>query len=84
MNGFSGKAEVEEGQELLLRFTYNNAADNLNGSNFDGPGVAKNTKVRIHLPTDTAQALRANAYISADNAQPQTVADTIDLMGPKS
>jgi len=82
MNGFSGKAEVEEGQELLLRvYVHNNAADNLNGSNFDGPGVAKNTKVRIHLPTDTAQALRANAYISADNAQPQTVADTIDLMG---
>lgn len=82
MNGFAGKAEVKDGQEMLLRvYVHNNAADNLNGSNFDGPGVAKNTKVRIHLPTDTAQALRANAYVSADNAQPKEVADTIDLMG---
>ncbi len=81
-NGFAGKAEVKDGQELLLRvYVHNNAADNLNGQNFDGVGVAKNTKVRIHLPTDTAQALRANAYVSADNAQPKEVADTIDLMG---
>lgn len=82
MNGFAGKAEVKDGQELLLRvYVHNNAADNLNGANLDGVGVAKNTKVRIHLPTDTAQALRANAYISADNAQPKEVSDTIDLMG---
>ena len=81
MNGFSGKAEVKDGQELLLRvYVHNNAADNLNGQNFDGKGVAKNTKVRIHLPTDTAPALRANAYISADNAQPKEVADSIDFM----
>ncbi len=81
-NGFSGKAEVKDGQEMLLRvYVHNNAADNLNGTNFTGSGVAKNTKVRIFLPTDTSTALSANAYVSADNAQPQIVADTIDFTG---
>ncbi len=81
-NGFSHTAQVSEGQELLLRaYVHNNARDDLNGTNFNGPGVARNTKVRFHVPTATGQALRANAYISADNATPREVADTIDLSG---
>jgi uncharacterized repeat protein (TIGR01451 family) len=82
-NGFLHTAtNLTSGQELLLRvYVHNNAADNLNGTNFDGPGVAKNTKVRIYLPTANAQALRANAYISADNATPREVSDSIDLSG---
>lgn len=80
--GFVDRAEVENGQELLLRvYVHNNAASNLNGENFDGEGVAKNSKVRIHLPTATDDALRANAYISADNATPEVVADTVDFTG---
>jgi uncharacterized repeat protein (TIGR01451 family) len=82
LGGFVDKANVKDGQEILLRvYVHNNAADNLNGTNFTGKGVAKNTKVRIHLPTDTAQALRANAYISADNAKPLVVSDTVDMVG---
>lgn len=81
-DGFSNRAEVENGQELLLRvYVHNNASSSLNGENFDGPGVAKNTQVRVHLPTATDNALRANAYISADNAQPKVVADTVDFVG---
>lgn len=80
-DGFAGSINnLNDGQELLLRvYVHNNAADNLNGTNLDGSGVARNTKVRIHLPTATANALRANAYISADNAQPREVADHIDI-----
>lgn len=79
-DGFSHTVNVKDSDELLLRvYVHNNAADHLNGTNFNGSGVARNTKVRIHLPTATASALRANAYISADNAQPREVADTIDL-----
>lgn len=81
-DGFSNRAEVENGQELLLRmYVHNNASSSLNGEDFDGPGVAKNTQVRVHLPTATDNALRANAYISADNAQPKVVADTVDFVG---
>lgn len=80
--GFVDKATVQDGQELLLRvYVHNNASRDLNGQNYTGSGVAKNTKVRIHLPTATEEALRANAYISADNAKPQVVSDTIDMVG---
>jgi uncharacterized repeat protein (TIGR01451 family) len=83
--GFLGKADVTDGQTLLLRvYVHNNAADNLNGKNFDGPGVAKNTKVRVHLPTAIQNKMSANAYISADNAKPKVVASTIDLTGKNS
>lgn len=85
-NGFShSMTGLKDGQELLMRvYVHNNAAENLN-TQPDGQGgfkgIARNTKVRIHLPTATAPALRANAYITADNAQPGEVADTIDLEG---
>ncbi len=80
-NGFSHTVNnLKDGQDLLLRmYVHNDAADNLNGTNFDGKGVAKDTKVRIFLPTANANALRANAYISASNASPAEVADTINL-----
>lgn len=86
-NGFSHTMnDLKGGQELLLRmYVHNNAADNLNTVP-DGQGgfkgIARNTKVRVFLPTATDQtALRANAYISADNATPREVADTINLGG---
>jgi uncharacterized repeat protein (TIGR01451 family) len=80
--GFVDKVNVQDGEEVLLRvYVHNNAADNLNGTNFNGPGVAKNTKVRIFLPTAASNALRANAYVTADNAQPKEVSDTVDFAG---
>lgn len=68
---------VNEGsKEVVLRmYVHNNANQDTNSTN----GVARNTKVRISLPTGTEQVLRARAYISADNAA--MVEDTADLMG---
>src|SRR5690606_23803562 len=83
--GFSDSNVVVEGQELLLRvYVHNNAADNLNtvpDPEHEGGfvGVARDAKVRIHLPTATDYALRANAYISASNAAPVEVNDTADF-----
>ncbi len=83
--GFTDKVKVKDGEEILVRaYVHNNAADNLNGKNFDGKGVAKNTKIRIYLPTAKASALRANAYVSASNATPKEVADTVDFYGDKA
>lgn len=80
--GFVDKQKVKDGDELLMRvYVHNNAADNLNGTNFNGAGVAKDTKARIFLPTASADALRANAYVSASNAKPVEVADTLDVYG---
>lgn len=63
-------------KEVVLRmYVHNNANQDTNNT----VGVAHNTKVRILLPTDTQQVLRARAYISASNAA--LVEDTADLLG---
>ncbi len=84
--GFSEQVRItEQNQEFILRmYVHNNAASNLNtvpNGNGGFVGVAENTRVRIHLPTATDAALRANAYISASNAMPREVADTVDFVG---
>lgn len=85
LGGFVDNANTEGADEMLLRvYVHNNAADNLNtvpDGNGGFKGIARNTKVRIHLPTAAAANLRANAYISADNAQPQIVSDEVDFSG---
>jgi len=75
--------DVTEGsKEVVLRtYIHNNANQSTNGADFNGAGVAKDAKIRILLPTATAQALRARSYISAGNAT--TVEDTVDMIANK-
>ena len=69
--------EVKDGDVLTLEVYVHNGADpSLNDS---GVGIAKNTKVKVSLPTGIAKTQEATAYISADNAQPQTVTDTMNF-----
>lgn len=72
-------------KEVVIRmYVHNNANQSTNAS---GLGVAKNTKVRVALPTATAQALRARGYISADNViapSNKIVEDTVDLTAPEA
>lgn len=72
--------DVTDGsREVVLRtYVHNNANTSTNES---GLGVAKNAKVRVALPTAESQTLRARSYISADNANPALVEDTVDLVG---
>lgn len=66
-------------KEVVIRtYVHNNANSSTNAS---GLGIAKNAKVRIALPTAESQTLRARGYISADNASPALVEDTVDLVG---
>lgn len=79
-DGFAHKIDVKDGQEILVRmYVHNNAPDSKNGTNYDGPSVARNTKVRVWLPSVTDSVMRTNAYISADNATPKEVSDTADF-----
>lgn len=75
--------DVTEGsKEVVLRtYIHNNANQSTNGTNFNGAGVAKDAKIRILLPTATAQALRARSYVSASNAA--LVEDTVDMISGK-
>lgn len=68
--------DVDEGsKEIVVRmYVHNNANQSTNSS---GVGIARNTKVRVLLPTAENSSLRARGYISADNAD--TVEDTVDF-----
>jgi uncharacterized repeat protein (TIGR01451 family) len=64
-------------KEIVVRmYVHNNANKTTNAS---GLGVAKNTKVRLALPSVEGSELRAVGYISADNATPKVVEDTVDF-----
>lgn len=72
-NTYSTKMSVNDNQELLVAvYFHNNAAANLNL-------VAKNTKVKVDLPSGSAASQELKAFISADNATPQTVFSTMDF-----
>lgn len=69
--------EVKDGDVLTLQvYVHNNADDSLNAS---GAGIARNTKVRVALPTGIQKSQQATAYITADNAKPTQVYDTLDF-----
>lgn len=76
VNGVAQGAEVE--MHILV---HNNANPVLNDS---GEGVAKDVNVRAELPAGSAQSQQATAYISASNATPTQIYDTLDLTGANS
>lgn len=66
---------VSDNEEVSLRVYYhNNAASNLNL-------VATNSRVRFALPSTASTSTWSTAHISADNATPGDVADTVDFTG---
>ena len=74
---YSDPVNAEIGDEVLVRvYVHNNAASSRNDS---GESVAINTRVRVDLPTTVGTDLQANAFISADNAQPQEIFDSINI-----
>ncbi|MDZ7744689.1 MAG: PKD domain-containing protein [Candidatus Saccharibacteria bacterium] len=73
MNGVRG------GDELLVRVYVHNNADKKH--NESGQGVAKNTRVRVELPEGLSENQTARAFVSADNAQPEVIEDTLSLTG---
>lgn len=72
---YADSISVSNNQELVLRiYFHNNAGANLGL-------VAHNTRVKINLPQNTATSLMSIASISADNANPGTVTDTVGFTG---
>lgn len=65
-SNLSDDLAVRDGQEIILRtYVHNNADASLNSG---GQGIARNTRVRIKLPTASNAALGVISYVSADNA----------------
>lgn len=70
---------VQSGDILEMQvYVHNNADSSLNAS---GAGVAKNTHVKVTLPTDVATTENMQAFISADNATPQTIESDFPVKG---
>lgn len=86
--GYKDQQPVNVGKEYIVRaYVHNIANPSINDNPNKGPGVldgigvAKNTRIRFELP-DTegvANGFTAQARISADNAIPTMVYDTVDL-----
>ncbi len=67
-------------REVVVRmYVHNNANSDTNAS---GKGIARDTKVRVALPTAESQTLRTRSYVSASNAA--MVEDTVDLVGAQA
>jgi uncharacterized repeat protein (TIGR01451 family) len=67
--------EVKNGDTLTLEvYVHNNADPSLGDA-----GTAKNTAVKVALPTGTATKQEAVASISSSNTTPQVVSDTLDM-----
>ena len=71
--GWTDDITVENGKEYLVKtYVHNNAASNLNL-------VAQNTRVHAYVPTTIGKELQIDGHVSADNATPQRVWDTVRL-----
>lgn len=76
---YSALNGVQGGNELEMQvYVHNNADTGLNAS---GAGVAHNTRVRVVMPTGLAANQTAQAFVSADNAQPQVIEDDFTATG---
>lgn len=79
--GFQDPISVKPGDEIKLRTYVHNGADgSLNDAAHQYRGIARNTKVKISLPTGVGTKMNAVSQISADNAQPGSVFDTTDFV----
>jgi uncharacterized repeat protein (TIGR01451 family) len=76
-------SDVTEGskQVVIRMYVHNNANQNTNAS---GKGVAHNTKVKLELPTTSGSSLQAVGAISASNATPGEVSDTVYMTAKRS
>jgi uncharacterized repeat protein (TIGR01451 family) len=74
-------ADVTQAAEIEVKILIENSADASLNDQPGNPGIARNVQVRVVLPTGTQQSHVATAYVSADNAQPREVFDTLTMTG---
>jgi len=79
MDGFSDNLTVRDGQRLLMRVYIHNDANPDFGA---AVSTARNVRVQVRLNNSaTGTGAAPIAYITADNAIPTTVSDTVSLTG---
>lgn len=75
---------VNQDAEVEAKIYIHNGANPRLNDQPGQPGVAQNVTVRVDVPTGAKQSQEAKAFISADNAQPGTVFDTLTMTGANS
>ncbi len=74
------RIKVKDGDQIVLRmYVHNNADATLMGG--EANTVAKNVKVKVIVPTASQKDTNLIGFISADNANPGTINDTMSLYG---
>jgi len=75
--GWTDSVTVQDGKEYIVRMlVHNNAASNLNL-------VATNTRVSANVPNTTGNSVQIDGYVSADNANPQKIWDSVVMNSDK-
>jgi hypothetical protein len=76
------RIKVNNGDVITLRaYVHNNADPNKLG---EAAAVAKNVKIKVLIPTAQQNDQNLVAFISASNANPGTINDTMSLYGDKA
>jgi hypothetical protein len=77
---FTETANATPGNEYWVRtYVHNDANQNLNGTNFDGPSVAHDTRVRVAIADGASNGVDVMTYVTANNAKPDKIWDTASL-----
>lgn len=71
---------VEAGEVEVKIYMHNNAKTALNDAE-GSPGIAKDVKVRVELPSGNSQTKDLRAFIAASNATPTSIFDTLTING---
>lgn len=79
--GYQDQVTVHDGQTLVLRvYIHNDANPNAIGV---PAATAHNTRMQVLLPLTQKTSNFSAAAVSADNANPVTVSDTVDFVGAR-
>jgi len=79
--GYQDKLTVHDGQKIVMRaYIHNNANPKAIG---EAAATAVNTRLQVLLPTSKKTSHVTAAQVTADNANPRTVSDTVDLSGAR-
>ncbi|HEX9679032.1 MAG TPA: hypothetical protein VGA08_00205 [Candidatus Saccharimonadales bacterium] len=76
-DAFTNSVEACDGEVDIWVYIHNGEAEEFNGDNNNGPGVAQGTRLAVNLPAGEAQLHQPSATISADNAT--SVMDNADI-----
>ena len=80
-NAYSNEITLVPGKTYeVFVYYHNNASESFNGTNSNGPGVAKGAFARVEFPsTVKGNNNPGNVFLGADNATPKQVWDTINF-----